>query len=880
MEQPTGTVTFMFTDIEGSTRLLKRLGAERYRDSLDLHCGLLRRAFERYGGYEVDVEGDSFFVAFGRAADAVSAAAEGQQALVAAEWPHGLPVRVRIGIHSGEPTVVPPKYVGLDVHKAARIMAAAHGGQVILSQSTRDLLDDGTRVRDLGEHKLKDFSGPQHLYQLRIDGLPSEFPALKTLENRGTNLPAQPTPLIGREYALAQVNGLLDRGGARLLTLTGPGGTGKTRLALQAAANAVDEFRNGVYFVSLAPISSAELVVPTIAQTLGLREQPGQSLAETLREYLAPCEMLLVLDNFEHVLDAATSVSALLAVAPDLRVLVTSRAPLRISGEHLYVVPTLNVPSRADAENLDALASSEAVRLFLARAEAVEHGFRLTRENASAVAEICVRLDGLPLAIELAAARLPVLSPQAIVGRLDQRLQLLTGGKRDGDLRHQTLQNTIRWSYDLLSPPEQRLFTRLAVFVGGCRLEAAEVLGDYDRNLGIDVLEGITSLVEKSLLRRRDDPDGQPRFWMLETIREFALEQCAASKVTEQLHAAFALSLTSLAKEAAHGVRGAKTKEWLARLDAEQDNFRDALEWLIAHDRGDQAGAVLHGLWWYWFVRGRVREWIPLAQKTLALPFGSPANFACALTEVGELLRQTGQQQAARDLKEQALAVLLHEGEGSSAEAAATLHDLGEIASVEGDLAEARSLHERSLELRQRGEHPDPRGLIHALSGLAAVELAAENLDAAERVAVRMISIGREIDEPDLGYGLITLGQINKRQGDLEAAGFAFRDALRSASRWENLHLACEALDQIARIEGEHGDPELAARLWGATEAAREHSGFVLTDADDYRKALDLAERRAPTTFLEPRTIGRTVQLEQATAEVLARRVVAYPSAT
>ncbi|HYX75697.1 MAG TPA: adenylate/guanylate cyclase domain-containing protein, partial [Gaiellaceae bacterium] len=415
-ELPTGTVTLLFTDIEGSTRLLQRVG-DAYADLLDEHRRLLGDAFERHGGTVVDSEGDAFFVAFASANDAVAGAAAAQRALAEHAWPGDEELRVRVGLHTGEPRLVDGHYVGLDVHHAARVMAAGHGGQVLVSEATRALLDDRARLRDLGEHRLKDLARPHRLYQLELDGLPSEFPPLKTLDNRPTNLPVQPTELIGREEQLVEVGALLRRGDLRLLTLTGTGGAGKTRLALQLAADVVEEFDNGVFFVSLAPVRDWELVVPTITRTLGLREQPGETVLETLTEYLRDKAMLLVLDNFEQVLAAAPALSGVSATAPGLRLLVTSRTPLRLSGERTYPVPPLEL--------------AESVRLFADRALAA--GAEVDADDA--VAEICRRLDGLPLAIELAASRAPTLPPQALLRRLDQSLKLLTGGPRDHDER-------------------------------------------------------------------------------------------------------------------------------------------------------------------------------------------------------------------------------------------------------------------------------------------------------------------------------------------------------------------------------------------------------------------------------------------------------------
>ena len=417
-ELPTGTLTLLFTDIEGSTLLLQQLG-ERYADMLATCRQLLRTAFKHWNGVEVDTQGDAFFVVFARASDAVSAVIDMQRAMASHGWPNGAAVALRIGLHTGEPTRTAEGYIGLDVHHAARMMSVGHGGQVLLSQTTRELvkhtLPEGVSLRDLGEHRLKDVQRPGHLYQLIIEGLPSDFPPLKTLENSPNNLPVQPTALIGREKEVAALFNLLQREEVRLLTLTGPGGTGKTRLGLQVAAELSDLFPDGVYFVNLAPISDPTLVVPTIAQTLDLKETGAQPLPDLLKGYLRDKQLLLLLDNFEQVVDAAVHMAELLAACPILKVIVTSRAALHVQGEQEFAVPPLAVPDPAHLPDMVTLTQYEAVALFIQRAQAVKPDFQITKANAIAIVDICIRLDGLPLAIELAVARIKLLSPQALL---------------------------------------------------------------------------------------------------------------------------------------------------------------------------------------------------------------------------------------------------------------------------------------------------------------------------------------------------------------------------------------------------------------------------------------------------------------------------------
>jgi predicted ATPase/class 3 adenylate cyclase len=606
-ELPSGTVTLLFTDIEGSTRLLRRVG-DAYADLLDEHRRLLAAAFEAHRGTIVDSEGDAFFVAFASARDAVAAAEAAQRALAGHQWPGGEELRVRIGLHTGEPRLVDGRYVGLDVHHAARVMAAGHGGQVLLSESTRALLDEDVHLRDLGEHRLKDLSHPQRLYQLEVDGLPAEFPPLKTLDNRPTNLPVQPNELIGRQRELEEAAALLTNG-VRVLTLTGTGGTGKTRLAVQLAAEVIEAFPNGVFFVSLAPVRDWELVAPTIARTLGLREQPGETVLETLDGYLADKELLLVLDNFEQVLPAAPALSGLCAAAPGLKLLATSRTPLRLSGERTFPVPPLDLP--------------ESVRLFAERAHAATLEFDVTEENEQAVAEICRRLDGLPLAIELAAPRIRSLPPAALLRRLDQRLKLLTGGAQDLDERQRTLRAAIEWSYELLPEAERQLFAQLGVFVNGSRLEAAEALC---HSIGVDVLDGLQSLVEKSLLRQRADADGEPRFWMLETIREYAVELLDAAGMLDGARRSHAEWFLGLAEHVDLESRTGDQAALFDRLDADNDNLRAALDWAGETGDGELMLRLATALWGFWATRGHIAEGTAALERALTLSGERPAR--------------------------------------------------------------------------------------------------------------------------------------------------------------------------------------------------------------------------------------------------------------
>src|SRR6266436_573771 len=581
---PTGTVTLLFTDVEGSTRLLQQLG-EHYSKVLADCRHLLRSMFQQYNGHEVDTQGDAFFVAFARATDAVAAAAAIQRALVEHSWPSGTSVRVRIGLHTGEPMLTADGYIGMDVHHAARIMSAGHGGQILLSPTTRQLVEQhlpaGTYLQDLGEHRLKDLQRPSHLFQLSLEGLPANFLPLKTLDAHPNNLPIQPTPFIGREKEVASVTHLLRRPDVRLVTLSGPGGVGKTRLALQVAAELCDDFTDGVFVVALAPVNAPEQVISAVAQTLGIGESSGFPLFPLLEAALKEKKLLLLLDNFEQVVDAAVMLAELLAACPRLKIVVTSRTRLHVRAEHEFAVPPLSVPSLKQLPDLKALSHYEAVALFIERAQAMKPDFSVTNANAPAVAAICAHLDGLPLAIELAAARIKHFSPHMLLARLEQGLSVLSGGARDLPARQQTLRGAIAWSYDLLSPEEQRLFRCLAVFMDGWSLQAAEEVCTVSGSLEGDILEGLSSPVDKSLLRQEEQAEGEVRFWMLQTLREFGLEVLARAGEIEASRRAHAEYYLALAEQAGPRLRGSEQERWFARLEQEHENLRAALSFLL-----------------------------------------------------------------------------------------------------------------------------------------------------------------------------------------------------------------------------------------------------------------------------------------------------------
>ena len=616
---PSGTVTFLLTDIEGSTLLLERLGAA-WGATLETHHELVRSAIEGAGGQWVNTNGDAVFAVFARPPDAVAAAVAAQRALAAAEWPEGVRLRVRMGLHTGEAERAGQDYAGLEVHRTARISAAAHGGQVLLSSATHALteraLPEGVRQRDLGEYRLKDLSRPERLHQLCIDGLPAEFPPPRTLDAWRQALPVQPTTFIGREREVAEARALLE--GTRALTLTGPGGTGKTRLALQVAAESCEAYRDRAVFVALAALKDPSLVASTVAAAMGVQEEAGRPILASLTERLAGMEVLLVLDNYEQLLPAAPLVGELLAAGPGVRVLVTSRAPLRVAGEREYEVRPLALPETAGATP-EELAESEAVALFVERARAIEPGFALGPENAAAVAAICAALDGLPLAIELAAARVRLLSPQAILERLGASLPLLTGGPRDRPERQRTLRGAIQWSHDLLDPDGQTMFRWLAVFAGGWTFVAAEAVCSPPGGPALDTLETLDALVQHSLARR-DDSAPRPRFRMLQTIREFGLERLAESGEDPEIHERHAQVFLKLAEEAAGELTGPGQAVWLDRLAGDHDNLRAALRWSVDADRAATGLLIAAAIWRFWQLRDHLAEGEAWLTELLALP--------------------------------------------------------------------------------------------------------------------------------------------------------------------------------------------------------------------------------------------------------------------
>jgi predicted ATPase/DNA-binding CsgD family transcriptional regulator len=681
-----------------------------------------------------------------------------------------------MGLHTGEPQLSTENYIGLDVHRAARIMSAGHGGQVLLSQTTRDLVEHDlptdVSLQDMGAHHLKDLQHPSHLFQLLIAGLPADFPPLKTLDTHPHNLPVQSTSLIGREKEVALVQHLLHREDVRLLTLTGPGGIGKTRLGLQVAAELSDRFADGVFFVNLAPLSDPELVVPTIAQALDLKETGEQPLRDLLQASLQDKQLLLLVDNFEQVLGAASQVADLLAACPRLRMLVTSRFVLHLRGEQEFVVPPLAVPDPKHLPDLAALSQYEAVALFIARAQAVKPEFQVTNANAPAVAEICARLDGLPLAIELAAARSKLLPPQALLARLGQRLAVLTSGTRDVPARQQTLRNTIAWSYHLLDAREQRLFRRLSVFAGGCRLTAIEAICSTLGDEAEPVLDTVASLIDKSLLQQTEQEGEEPRIVMLETIREYGLERLASHgerEATWQAHAAYYLAL---AEKAEPELGGSQQVAWLERLEREHDNLRAAKRWTL--ERWEiwhhmEMGLRLGGaLWRFWRMRCHFSEGQDFLQRALAGSEGANRSLrAKALNVAGDLALGQHDTDQAEVLCRESLA--LYRELGDKQGIAASLSLLGWVAQRRFHREVAYALQAEGLTLSK--ELGDKRGIAEALRGLSSLAFSQGAYERAYALKEESLALFRELgDTWNIAYLLAQVANVASYQGNYAKA--------------------------------------------------------------------------------------------------------------
>ncbi len=871
---PTGTVTFLFTDIEASTQLLRRLGDSAYAHVLTDHRRLLRTAFETGRGHEIETQGDGFLVAFQSARDAVLAALAAQRAITAHPWPDGVALRIRMGLDTAETTIRGDAYAGLGIHRAARICTAGWGGQVLLSRTTADILEndlpEGTSLRALGEHRLKDLQRPERIYQLLHADLPADFPPLRSLDRLPNNLPRQLTSFIGREREMAEVKRWLFT--ARLLMLTGSGGCGKTRLALQVAADLVEDFADGVWMVDLTPLSDPALVPQTVASTLHVREEPGRPLLVTLSESLQPKQLLLVLDNCEHLVDACAQLAeALLRVCPNLRILATSQEPLRVAGETTWRVPSLSLPDLLHLPPLEHLTQYAAVRLFIERAVAALPDFTATNRNAPPVAQVCHRLDGIPLAIELAAARVKVLSVEQIAQRLDDRFRLLTGGGRTTPTRHQTLRAAMDWSYDLLPETERVLLRRLSVFAGGWTLEAAEAVCAADGLERSEILDLLTRVVDKSLVMAaiREGPIVEARYWLLETVRQYGAEllRIAGEETSvRRRHQDFFLDLVE-----GSSLRGPDQLIWLDRLKVELDNMRAALEWSKRDEGG--ADALLRlaaSLWWFWFTQGTLNEGRSWLEGALSFSGTVSASArAAALYGAGAIAWNQGNLKRAAELAGEALdlcrelgdrlgiiyslsilgAVRMFQGDYTRAtamceealalcrelgyqwETATVLGLLGWTAQYQGAFERAEALCEESLALFRSIN--DKWGVATVLSHLGNTTWRRGNYTRAMALLEESVHLARELGHrPQLAISLHELARVTLVQGDRERAAALEKEALMFRRDQGEMWGIAEGLEGFAAIVWAREQPERTARLLGAAAALREAIGVPLPAAD------------------------------------------------
>jgi predicted ATPase/class 3 adenylate cyclase len=908
---PAGTVTFLFTDIEGSTRLLQQ-HPRQMGDALSRHHDLLRDAVENNGGIVFETLGDGVYASFARARDAVRAAVAGQEAVQAQDWGEIGAIRVRMGLHTGDVEVRGEHYFGPALFRCSRMMAIGHGGQVLVSRATHDLVADvlppGAALRPLGIHRLKDLAEPAEVYQLTHPSLQAEFPPLHSLDALANNLPAHPTRFIGRQREVAAIRErvLADR----LVTLTGTGGAGKTRLALQVAADLVDKFADGVWLVEFGPVADPGLVAQSVASVLSLREEPGRPPFATLVEHVRSSHLLLLMDSCEHLVAACAELAnGLLRAAPRLHILVTSRELLGISGETTWRVPALSLPPLPPPppESLD---QYEAVGLFVERARAANPTFQINTHNASAVLEVCTRLDGIPLAIELAAARVRMLSVEQIAARLDDRFRLLTGGSRAALPRQQTLRALVGWSFALLQDAERILFRRLSVFAGGWTLDAAESVCSDEQLDSYDVLDLTIQLVDKSLVIA-DEQDGQQRYRMLETIREYARETLAGAGESDAVRSRHLDYFLGLAEREPPGGFNSLV---LASMNRERDNLRAALRWSI--DSGDAGRAVRLGgaLWDFWSVNGHYTEGRAWLTDILALPAaddgdGGGAARARALQTAGHLANAQADYASALSVLNESRQLAEEAAEPTLL--AATLHLLGNTARARGELqrasqfyAEARQLnrgagargaellnmlqmadlalelenvaeaHGLGLEIyaasRQRGQ---PWAVARSLHILGRVASAEGDQVTAKRQLEQALEIQAALpDEQGRVRSLAALARVAALSGNTDAARQRYAESLRAARESYQLLEIARGLEGMAELDADAA-PERALRLVGAAGSLRRSIGAEVSGEESRRLSewlQTLYLTRGEKACAESRAAGRALSLDQAVAEALA----------
>jgi predicted ATPase/class 3 adenylate cyclase/DNA-binding XRE family transcriptional regulator len=872
-EPATQVRIFLIADIRGYTVFTQERGDEEAARLSERFAELVVQVVEPRGGRLVELRGDEALVAFDSARQALRAAVE-MQVRFAREADDVLPLRVGIGLDAGEAVAVGNGFRGGALNLAARLCSLAGVGEVFASETVIGLARKtvGVAYADRGEVSLKGLADPVRVVQIAPEGeLPASLPPLQQiLPARPNNLPDEPNLFIGREQEIAAVCALLERPGVRLVTLTGPAGVGKTRLAVQIGSAVLYKFNDGVFFVSLASIGDPELVASAIAETIGVKEVGGRALQETLRDHLRDKHLLLVLDNFEHLLEARSLAVDLLQACPKIKVLVTSREFLHLSREHDVEVPPLSIPDPGQLPDLASLLRYESVALFTYRAQAVKSTFALTDQNAPAVVEICRRLDGLPLAIELAAARIRMFSPETLLGRLSSRLGLLTGGPHDMPDRQQTLRRTLDWSYTLLDPAEQRLFARLAVFAGGCTLEDAQAVCLAAGDLQIEALDGVGSLVRKSLLRRDEVSEGESRFVMLETIHEYAAEQLDAIGETHEIRRRHAEHYLALAEQAEPELRGPQQAMWLRRLEREHDNLRTSLRWAIDCRDTERAFrlVVALGLFWMWRCKWtEARKWL---KEALAQGDSAPGDLRVrALWMKGGMARVQGDYEQAEPLLKESLAQAEDLGEASVV--AAALNQLGILAVHRGNRAEAAAFLERSLALARELE--DKPGVAKVLDDLGVVAMYQGEWARATELLEESLTLYAELgDEARIADVRRDLSFLALHDGDPKRASELLVESLTFSRESGNTWLAITGLEGLARAATALGRAKRAARLWGAVEAlsAGINISFPPDELASHERYLATARAQSDeVTFAGAWEEGRTMTLEVAIAYAL-----------
>jgi predicted ATPase/class 3 adenylate cyclase len=863
-ELPTGTVTFLFSDIESSTRLVEELDTPTFRELIEKHHALLREIFDENGGVERGSEGDGFLVVFADASSAVRAAIQAQRAIDAAEWPGGRSVRVRMGLHTGEGTRGGDDYVGSDIVRAARVAASAHGGQVLISDSTRALCHRGlpadVSVRFIGEHELKGLDTPERLYQLVIAGLPNDFPPPPTGGPGAAHVPTRMTSFVGREEELIRLRDLLED--RRLITLTGPGGTGKTSLAIELAREAASDFPDGAWFVDLTQVNDPALVDSTIASRLGLREEAHRSVFQVLTEHLESRRLMLVLDNFEHLLDASQVVSDLLGSAPHVNLVITSRSSLNLYGEQAFPVPPLALADPNALEDPEQIATGDAVSLFIERARTVSPDFEVSKDEVGVIARICARVDGLPLAIELAASRVRLLTPRQLLERLERHLPALGGSARDRPERQQTLSKTIQWSYDLLEGVEQELFSRVSIFSGGFTIEAAEAICDPDGELRINILEGLASLENQSLITQRPVA-GSSRFEMLEMIREFGRDVLTSSGAFDDVAARHLEYYRGVAEEGRSHLMGPGQADWLDRLEVEHANLRQALHAAIRSSNSSDGLRLASSIWRFWFERGYLREGREWLERLLALDSDAITEHrASAYAALGGLAYWLSDPQTTEKAYEAALDIRRQIGDDAAV--AEALYDHAFAAAMLNDKDEAQERFHRSMAAAERA---GARSLIarnKVSLGLDAL------MEGDARTAISFLEEALETfrdmdDRFHITWAVGSLGQAYIDVGRLDQGKAAFLEALEISSELGNLPVISAGLRALAMQESALGHHLEAATLTGAVEALQVATGaqsplptVVSADLDAARRAM--GEEAVSKALVE----GRGMSTEEA----------------